>query len=239
MRGSFHSQVLAADAADSASRPRSDALLFTRWADGYVPYAYGSRFFRSIADALGDSVIPRFVERSAGQWIPYRVGHPLDGASPGLRLDSAWVADTRPAPGAGSPGTVLERGLFSEPVPRVSPDRRRVVWLRDDGRGARRLIVADARTWTVLRSHAVNAGISYDWVGDTVLVAQLDLTGPSQIRSDLYRWDPDGSWTRLTRGARLTAPRGEGGALVTIQVSPRRESPDTPGGTGHRGDPMG
>lgn len=228
VRGSYHSQVLAADAADSSSRSRSDALLFTRWADGYVPYAYGSRFFRSVADALGDSVIPRFVERSAGQWIPYRVGHPLSGASPGLQLDSAWEADTRPVAGPGTPGTVLERGLYSEPVSRVSPDRRWVVWLRDDGRGPRRLIMADARTWKESRSHYVNAGVSYDWVGDTVMVAQVDLTGPHRIRSDLYRWDPDGSWTRLTRGARITEPRGGGGALVTVQVSPDGNHPTIP-----------
>ncbi|HYK11154.1 MAG TPA: hypothetical protein VEV39_10165 [Gemmatimonadales bacterium] len=227
VRGSFHTEVLAADASDSASRPRADALLFTRWADGYVPYAYGSRFFRSIADALGDSVIPRFVERSAGQWIPYRVGRPLRGAS-GADLDSAWSVDTRPATPAGTSGTILERGLFSEPVPRVSPDRRWVVWLRDDGRGPRQIIMADARTWKETRRHYVNAGVSYDWVGDTVMVAQLDLTGPNRIRSDLYRWDPDGSWTRLTHGARITEPRGGGGALVTIQVSPDGNHPTLP-----------
>lgn len=228
LHGSFHSQVLAADARDSASRPRSDALLFTRWPDGYVPYAYGSRFFSSIVQSLGDSVIPRFVERSAGQWIPYRVGHPLAGASPGLDLDSAWRKDTRPPAGPGSAGTVVERGLFTEPVPRVSPDHRWVVWVRDDGRGPRRLVLADARTWQVVRTHSVTAEVSYDWVGDTVMVAQLDLTGPNRIRSDLYRWDPDGDWTRLTSGARLTEPRGGGGALVSIQVTPDGNHPTLP-----------
>ena len=228
IRGSFHSQVLAADALDSTSRPRSDALLFTRWADGYVPYAYGSRFFASIAGTLGDSVIPRFVERSAGQWIPYRVGHPLAAASEGLRLDSAWDRDTRASAGPGNAGTVVERALFTEPVPRVSPDRRWLLWLHDDGRGPRRLIIADARTWRVTRTHLVNAGVSYDWVGDTVMVAQLDLTGPNRIRSDLYRWDPNGAWIRLTHGARLTEPRGGGGAIVTIQVSPDGNHPMLP-----------
>lgn len=228
VRGSYHTQVLAADAADSASRPRGDALLFTRWADGYVPYAYGSRFFRSLADALGDSVVPRFIEHSAGQWIPYRVGHPLAGASPGLSLDSAWSAGTRPAPAAGTSGTIVERGLFSEPVPRVSPDRHWVAWLSDDGRTARHLVVADARTWKVARSHLVNGGISYDWVGDTLMVAQLDLTSPNQIRSDLYRWSPDGSWDRLTHGARYTEPRGGGGLLVGVIVTPAGNHPTLP-----------
>lgn len=225
VRGSFDTQVLAADHADSASRRPADALLFTRWADGYVPYAYGSRFFESLALSRGDSVIPRFVERSAGQWIPYRVGHPLAGAAPGLRLDSAWAAGTRPEPGPGAPGAVLARGLFSEPVPRVSSDRRWVAWLVDDGRGARHVVIADAGTLRVVRRHAVNAGVSYDWLGDTLMVAQLDLTGPNRIRSDLYRWDPDGAWTRLTHGARITEPRGGGGVLVSVQVTPAGNHP--------------
>src|SRR2546421_7375614 len=42
-RGSFHTQVLAADHAAGVSRSPWDALLFTRWADGIVPYAYGDR----------------------------------------------------------------------------------------------------------------------------------------------------------------------------------------------------
>lgn len=228
VRGSFHTQVLAADAADSASRSRADALLFTRWADGIVPYAYGSRFFRSIADALGDSVIPRFVERSAGQWIPYRVGHPLAAAAPGLSLDSAWVAGTRPRAAPGVPGTVIARGLFREPVPRVSPDRRWVAWLVDDGRTARHVVIADARTWRVTRRHLVNDGVSYDWRGDTLIVAQLDLTGPNRIRSDLYRWTPDGAWDRLSHGARLTEPRGGGGEVIAVRVTPAGNHPTLP-----------
>ena len=228
VRGSYHTQVIAADATDSASRDRGDALLFDRWPDGYVPYAYGSRFFRAIADALGDSVVPRFVEQSAGQWIPYRVGHPLAVASPGLSLDSAWSADTRPPARPGSPGSIVARGLFSEPVPRVSPDRRRVAWLVDDGRGARHIVIADTRSWHVTRRHLVNGGVSYDWVGDTLMVAQLDLTGPNRIRSDLYRWNPDGAWIRLTHGARLTEPRGGGGELVSVAVTPAGNHPTLP-----------
>src|SRR5256712_10732890 len=38
--GSLHTQVLAADRAAGASRSPWDAVFFTRWADGLVPYAY-------------------------------------------------------------------------------------------------------------------------------------------------------------------------------------------------------
>ena len=56
VRSSFHTQVLAADRAAGASRSPWDAVLFTRWADGIVPYAYGSRFLHSFAGVAGDSV---------------------------------------------------------------------------------------------------------------------------------------------------------------------------------------
>src|SRR2546430_5531357 len=44
-----------------------DAVFFTRWADGLVPYAYGSRFFHYLAGETGDSVVPRFVEATSRQ----------------------------------------------------------------------------------------------------------------------------------------------------------------------------
>ena len=62
VRGSFHTQLLGADRAAGASRSPWNATLFTRWADGLVPYAYGSRFFHYLAGAAGDSVVPRFAE---------------------------------------------------------------------------------------------------------------------------------------------------------------------------------
>ena len=65
--GSFHTQVLLADAAAGRSRTPWNAVFFTRWPDGYAPYAYGSRFFERLSEAAGDSVIPRFVERTSGR----------------------------------------------------------------------------------------------------------------------------------------------------------------------------
>src|SRR2546430_11801878 len=46
VRGSFHTQLLGADRAAGSSRSPWNATLFTRWADGVVPYAYGSRFLQ-------------------------------------------------------------------------------------------------------------------------------------------------------------------------------------------------
>jgi len=219
--GSFHTQVLAADAA--AGRPRSpwNAVFFTRWSDGYAPYAYGSRFFERLSESAGDSAIPRFVERTSGQLIPYRVGRQVRRAS-GRNLLAEWRAGpARPdsVPRAAT-GTAVAARLWTEPVPRVSPDGRRVAFLWDDGKSAPELRIVDAATWRTLRRHRVNRGVRYDWLGDTVVVVQLDFTTRWKIRSDLYRWLPDGAWRRDTHGARRVEPRAGGGRLIVQRLVP-------------------
>ena len=231
VRGSFHTQLLAADRAGDASRSPTNALLFTRWADGPVPYAYGSRFFHYLAGAAGDSVVPRFVEATARQLIPFRVGRQLGRAAPGRELREDWARATRPELPAGTPGDVLARDLWSEPAPQLSPDGGRVAYQRDDGKEARQLVVVDVRDWRVLRHHRVNAGASYDWLGDTLVVAQLDWTSRWRLRSDLYRWLPDGGWRRDTRGARLVRPRAGGARLAAIRFTPAAAEPTLPAPT--------
>lgn len=214
--GSFHAQILAAASAGGAARSPWDANYFARWPGGLTPYAYGGQFFAAMAQRAGDSVVPRLVDRTAGQLIPFRVGRPLRLAV-GRDLGREWPAVTVPAVDtmAGTRGQVIAAGLRHAPAPRVSPDGRRVAYLHDDGRGAARVRVVDASTWRVLRSHRVTGEVSFDWSGDTLLVAQLEFTALRRIRSDLYRWQPDGSWRRLTHGARLTEPR-QGSAAIAI-----------------------
>ena len=231
VRGSFHTQLLAADHAAGTPRSPWDALLFTRWADGLVPYAYGSRFFHYVAGVVGDSVVPRFVEAASGQWIPFRVGRPLARAAPGRTLGAEWPRGTEPAPGPGAQPPLAERLdslLRTEPVARVSPDGRRLAYVRDDGKGASELRVIDAATFHPVASHRVNGGVDYDWVGDTLMVTQLDYTTRWRIRSDLYGWVPGRAWQRRTWGARLVAPAGGGGRLATIVLGPAAAVPSVP-----------
>jgi hypothetical protein len=231
--GSFQRQVVAADRAAGTARTPWEALYFTRWPAGLGPYAYGSRFFDDLSRTTGDSLVPRFVERTAGQLIPYRVGRQLRIAGAPRALSADWARAIERAAPADSSDTAQSRtivgGLRSAPVPRVSPDRRRVAYLYDDGRGARRLRVVDAGDWRVLRSHRVTGQVSYDWLGDTLVVAQLGFTGRWRLRSDLYRWTPDGAWRRTTRGARLIEPRTGGGILSALAVSPGHDAPTLPG----------
>jgi len=233
--GSLHTQLLAADRAAGASRSPWNAVFFTRWADGLVPYAYGSRFFHYLAGQTGDSVVPRFVEATSAQLIPYRVGRQLARVAPGRSLQAEWPRATRPPSQAGATATaarVIDRALRTEPVPQASPDGRYVAYLRDDGKGPSELRVLDAPGFHVLRSHRVNAEVSYDWLGDTLVVAQLDWTSRWRARSDLYRWLPGGQWRRVTHGARLVSPRAGGGRLSVIALLPAgNRRPGPPVGT--------
>jgi len=232
VRGSFHTQVLGADRAAGASRSPWNATLFTRWADGLVPYAYGSRFLHYLAGAVGDSVVPRFAEATSAQLIPFRVGRQVARVAPGRTLAREWPRGTAPdlaGASAAPPATrVLDSLLRTEPVPRVSPDGRRVAYVRDDGKGTSMLRVLDAATGRPLAAHRVNGGVDYDWLGDTLVVTQLDFTSPWRIRSDLYRWVPGRAWRRMTHGARLVAPAAGGGQLAAIVLGPASGRPTVP-----------
>jgi len=229
--GSFHREVVAADAAFGHARSPWDALLFTRWPDGLAPYAYGSRFWDFLARSGNDSIVPRFVEKTAGQFIPFRVGRPLRRAGAKRSLDEEWsraIATALPAAQPGTGGRLVVGRLRSQPVPRVSPDGRTLAYLYNDGRGAPRLRVVDANSGAVRRSHRVNGGVSYDWAGDTLIVAQLHFSSRWTIRSDLWRWSPDGAWTRMTTNARLIEPRSGGGTLSALQLAGGGDAPTIP-----------
>ena len=216
--GAWHAQLLAAAASGGAARAPWDALLFTRWPAGYTPYAYGGRFFSRATREAGDSLVPRFLSATAGQLIPFRVGRPLRRVA-GVDLAAAWERATGAAAVVGpDTGRALVGGLRGAPVPRVAPDGRRVAYLHDDGRGARRLRIADLERPSAGPSHRVTGEASYDWAGDTLLVAQLDFTDRRHLRSDLYRWVPGGAWHRTTRDARLTEPRTGGGRQGVIAL---------------------
>src|SRR5207249_7064045 len=86
----------------------------------------------------------------------------------------------------------------------------------------------DAATGRPLAAHRVNGGVDYDWLGDTLVVTQLDFTSPWRIRSDLYRWVPGRAWRRVTHGARLVAPGAGGGRDRKSVVGPASGRPTVP-----------
>jgi hypothetical protein len=232
--GAHHPPLLAAEAHAGAPRSRADALMFTKWPNGSTPYAYGGAFFNHLARSVGDSMLPRFIEATAKQLIPFRVGRQLERVGAGdVRSDWAAAVETTVQKGttahplAGE--EILLDALWSDPVARLSPDGRRVAYLHDDGKDAPRLVIADAGTLGTLRERGVTGGVSHDWAGDTLVVAQLDFTDRWRLRSDLYLWLPDGRWQRATSGGRTIEPRSGGGRTVWITLDGGETAPSIGG----------
>jgi hypothetical protein len=145
------------------------------------------------------------------------------------------AASALPATGS----RVIVGVLRTEPVPRVAPDGHSLAYVYDDGHGARRLRVMDSVSGVVVRSHRVTGQVSYDWLGDTLVIAQLDFVDRWKLRSDLWRWTPNGSWRRISTGARLTDPRAGGGLLAALAISAGDNAPVMPGASSPLSDPPG
>ena len=220
--GSFHRQAVGADAATGDTRSPYDALLFTRWADGLTPYAYGSRFWEYFSQTAGDSLVPRFAETTAGQLIPFRIARPLRRAGASRDLFDEWKRAIATAAPDQHPtlSRLIAAHLRSEPVPRVSPDGSQIAYVYDDGRDARTLRVVDATSGAVLRSHRVTGQVSYDWLSDTLIVAQLEYADRWTVRSDLWRWlpPPSAAWQRVSDAGRVLEPRVGGGVVAALKL---------------------
>jgi hypothetical protein len=111
----------------------------------------------------------------------------------------------------------------------VTADGRRLAYLHDDGRVTPRLRIVELPSWRVLRSHRVTGQVAYDWLGDTLVIAQLEFSGRWRLRSDLWRWTPDGAWRRSTHDARLTEPRTGARVVSALRLQPGDNAPALPG----------
>jgi hypothetical protein len=217
VRGSYHDQLLlAAEREDRWPTPGEATFANRVWPAGNRPYAWGSRFFQSQSLAHGDSVVPQFVDHSSRQLIPFNISAPMKAAG-GEGVGTGW-ARIRPAlRPERMMGDVVERGLRSEPRPRVSAGGRYVAYRRSDGRHVERLVVRALPSGAEVVARRVNAVDDFAWQGDTLYATQLEFASPVEIRSDLYRLDPGGRLTRVTAGERVTGvcvlPGGQLGLL--------------------------
>ncbi len=228
IRSSFHRQLMRGELLEGHARPPHDATAVDiRWPGGNAAYAYGGQFFDRLARAHGSTSIGAFVEGTAGQWIPVRVGRPLVRAT-GDDLAPAWrggLAPLRDDPEPTGSRRVLARDLLTPLGLAASADGRRLAYVHDDGTTPRRLIILDLGSGQRIASHLVNGNVELAWHGDTLLVTQLDWRGLYQLRDDLYAWTPGGAWRRFSHGARLTAPAAGGGKVVAIQREPAARAP--------------
>ena len=229
LRAGFHDQLLAGEAAAGRwPRPGDATLLSPRWPAGFGPYAWGSHFFQWEAEQRGDSVVPRFVERTSKNLWPL-LFLPWPGVSPAMKgaggvgpdsvwraLRNTWVDRTR----GGTPGTVIARGLRVEPRPSVSPNGRFLVYVRADGRAEPVLVVWDIASGRSVARHRVNADVVPSWRGDTLYVGQLEFTTPVTVRTALYRWRPGAPWQAVPGTERLARPfTGGSGRLMAVDLA--------------------
>jgi len=225
LAGSFQRGLLAAAALEGAwPRPGDATPLNPRWPGGGMPYAWGAEFM-SLEASRGDSVLPRFIRSSGRQIWPFRVSGPLVNAG-GITVANGWHRlyedQSRRAHQGAKPSTVIASGLRYEPSARVRADGKQLVYVHDDGRSDASVRVLDLASGETIAAHRITAGAEPEWQGDTVYLTQLEFTSPVEVRSDVYRWVPGQSWTRLTRGARLRHPfRAHGEPIGAVAVTPQ------------------
>lgn len=213
LRGGLHAQLLAAAALDRWPDANDATLVSPKWPAGFRPYAWGSYFFQLQA-ARGDSVVPRFVERTARRLWPFTLSGPLRDAG-GWGVKQAWgeleqrwrdTVGQLAATAVRPPQRILARGLRSLPRPRVSGDGRYLAYLHADGVSEPRIVLLERASRRVLGTKRITGGADLAWQDSTLWVSQLEFTSPVEIRSQLYRWQPGGRWERVPNSDRLSRP---------------------------------
>lgn len=220
LRGSFHTEVLlSAAGGDAWPRLNQATYLSEKWPDGIAPYAFGSRFYGYLAGAAGDSSIPRYIERTAGQWVPFRTGRPLRLAT-GLGRDSLWRAQAseyeerwhaRPPTEA----ETLARGLRVQPSPAIASDGS-VAWFESSLDEVSRINIRrpDGR----IEHHRTTGGVDLAWNGDTLYATRLEVVNPGIYRSDLHRLI-GGEWEQMTHNERLTDLAVGPTGVIAVQLT--------------------
>jgi len=224
IRSAYHARLLGSAARDGAWPRSGDAVMVNPvWPAGKRPYAWGGRYFEQQRVIYGDSIVPRFIERTSRQLIVFNVSSPMKSAG-GESVGDGWRRLEHPAATARGDYRVLERGLRTEPKARVSPDGTRICFKRLDGRNPEQLVVRDLNTGDDIATRRVNSVGGVAWVGDTLYVTQLDFSSPFTIRSDLYRWVLGEQWERVSEGGRhidvFSTPDGRVG-LVSLRPGER------------------
>jgi hypothetical protein len=230
LRDAEHEMLLSA-AAREHRMPELDELSAgtSRFPGGEGAYAYGSLFVDYLARTRGDSSIGRFIEKQSAQLVPFA----LDRAARegfGISLSRAFddwrdsvqrttVASVPPLPGWHE----LTRYGYYASSPRWVNDST-VVYTGTDGRetNAAWALHLDGSIDRIGRRDASGANVPLP--GGRLLYAQLDFTGPGELRSDLYESSSHGD-VRITHDARLVQPDARrDGTIVAVELAAARSS---------------
>jgi len=229
LEGSYHRAIVRAQVAEVGPLAMGAAGgIGPRWPGGVRPYAFGATFFDYLLSARGDTIMPRLFDAIARRPLPWIELNADLTAAAGLSFTAAWddwmraaVADARASvPGAAEEIVIACCQRMTE-QPRLSPDERRLLFVRYDGRDVPRLAVWDRDAGTVRDVARVNTDEGVAWRGADMLVAQLEFTGPYTERSDLWQVSARGHTRRLTHAARLRQPdAAPDGAIVAVRTVP-------------------
>ncbi len=240
--GTAH-RTIADAAAEDNDLPRLDqvSLAAPEWPNAQSAYAYGSLLFQYLARTRGADKIPRFIEISSGQTLPYLLDRSSNRAF-GISFESAWrqwrdsvrhAVAARPADHR-LPLRPLTREGYVALFPRWS-DSSTILYSGDNERDLPGLYAVtlgghktrlDRRNGTdpntPIPIPATNSAprLTLRAQDDDLVYSQLDFTTPYVIRSDLYV-SRAGHDTRLTHGARAAYPDARAdGLIVAVQTTP-------------------
>lgn len=202
------------------------------WPAGRRPYVYGSEFFDHLLERTNGEGMSEFVEEVAGQLVPYRIDAAARSAF-GVSFSQAWeewsavvssqygaLADSLAALQPVTTGEPLIRGAREALHPRVSPDADHLAFARADGRSDAHLRLRRLEDGKERRLTRTNGTSTFSWTPEGgVVFAQFELADRYRVYSDLYRADPGGDVTRVTRRQRLVFPdvHPDGDRVVALQ----------------------
>lgn len=207
------------------------------WPAGSLPYLYGYRLQRYIADTYGKDALGKLSLAHAGRF-PYFINAPpqeLFGGKSYRNLYDDMIAalkreeSQRIAILSTAPFTQLRTVSNQGETltnPRFSPDGSRIAFTRRDPHDHTMAVVTDKTGSTVLaefRRRQSDGSICWSPDGGSLYFTQSEINSGFNIYQDLYAYDlANGSITRLTHGQRLgDADLSPDGRLFAAVVSAR------------------
>ncbi|HZI41542.1 MAG TPA: hypothetical protein VFD67_07545, partial [Gemmatimonadaceae bacterium] len=228
VEGSEHRMIARASAVDHMFPSLSQASLGQpRFPFGEAAYAYGSLFIDYLAKTRGADAVHRFVEKSSADAIPFWIDLPARQGF-GISFTSAYrewrdsifrslISLTPTTPLVGWRDLTREGVVVS--FPRWSSDST-IAYTGTNGRDVYGAWSVDlgGRRQRIGRRNSESPQVRMPDGG--MLFAQLELTSPYEVRSDLYV-QRGGHEQRLTWGARLSVPDvRRDGEIVAVQTIP-------------------